>query len=138
MLLIEFPCLGREAADESLIQTLGFALQRAGCQLLELDTREIGVLTVPAGEKGLTRGVALYDNTPGGAGHVGELLEQDRALFDVAVKVLYRNEGHHRRCESACLECLLSFDAQAAMSKTPFSRRNALATLRRLLERRTD
>ena len=47
VMLIEFPCLGPDAADPALIQTLGFALQRAGCQLLELDTREIGVLIVP-------------------------------------------------------------------------------------------
>jgi hypothetical protein len=56
VLLIEFPSLGLDAADPALIQTLGFALQRAGYQLLELDTREIGVLIVPAGTQGQTFG----------------------------------------------------------------------------------
>ena len=138
VLIVEFTCLGVAAADVGLIQTIGFALQRAGCRLLELDTREIGVLTVPAGPQGQTVGVALYDNVPGGAGHVRELLEQDRELLDEAVRVLYRSEPHHRRCESACLECLLSFDTQAAMAKTPFVRRAAHATLSGLAERRMD
>lgn len=124
------------AADEGLIQTIGFALQRAGCKLLELDTREIGVLTVPAGPQGKTLGVALYDNVPGGAGHVRELLDLDRELLDEAVRVLHRSEPHHRRCESACLECLLSFDTQAAMAKTPFVRKAAHAHLSAFLERR--
>lgn len=136
VLMIEFPCLGWEAADSALIQTLGFALQRAGCQLLELDSREIGVLVIPAGAQGQTFGVALYDNVPGGAGHVREFLDQDQKLFDDALQVLYRNEAHHRCCDSACLECLLSFDAQAVMVKTPFVRRDAHAKLKKLLSQR--
>jgi hypothetical protein len=137
VLLLEFGgALGLAASDGSLIQTLGFALQRAGCQILELDSREIGVLLVPAGEQGTDFGVVLYDNVPGGAGHVRELLELDQQLLETAEKILYRNANHDRRCESACLECLLSFDAQAAMARRPFVRRNALQQLRHMLQRR--
>lgn len=125
VLLIKFACLGAAADDEPLVVTLGFALQRAACQLLELDTREVGVLTVPTGPQGETYGVALYDNVAGGAGHVRELLDLGGELLDEAERVLYRSEEHHRRCETACLECLLSFDSQAAMANTPFVRKLA-------------
>jgi hypothetical protein len=138
VLLVEFTCLGPVADDEGLIQTIGFALQRAGCRLLELDTREIGVLLVPAGPQGEMRGVALYDNVPGGAGHVRQLLDLGSDLLDEARQVLFRSPEHHRRCESACLECLLSFDTQAAMAKTPFVRKTAHAQLSILLDRRMD
>jgi hypothetical protein len=138
VLLLEFGCLGSEAADAALIQTLGFALQRAGCQLLELDAREVSVLPVPAGEKGAEWGVVLYDNVPGGAGHVRELLDRDRELLDRAEAVLHGGDAHHKRCESACLECLLSFDAQTAMASRPFVRRRAWGQLRRMLELRAD
>lgn len=137
VLLLEFDgCLGPDATDASLIQTLGYALQRGGCYLLELDSREIGVLPVPSGDQGRAWGVVLYDNVPGGAGHVRELIDFDREWLDRAERVLFRDPEHHRRCESACLECLLSFDAQAAMASRPFVRRRAWETLRRLMERR--
>lgn len=141
VLLLEFPVLGGDAADESLMQTIGYALQRAGCRLLELDPREIGVLVVPAGISATpdALAVALYDNVPGGAGHVGELLRDfDRHLLDETVGVLYRSADHHRRCESACLECLLSFDTQAVAARTPFVRRTAHRLLEALRRRRVE
>jgi hypothetical protein len=139
VLLLEFGgFLGLEAADEALIQTLGFALQRAGCQLLELDSREIGVLLVPSGDSGSEWGVVLYDNVPGGAGHVRELLDYDRELIEQARRVMDRGPDHDRRCDSACLECLLSFDAQPAMARRAFVRRRALASVKRMLEKRLD
>jgi hypothetical protein len=137
VLLLEFGgALGLDASNPALIQTLGFALRLAGCGLLELDSREIGVLLVPAGDAGADWGVVLYDNVPGGAGHVRELLDLDRELLDSAQEVLYRDAEHHQRCDSACLECLLSFDAQAAMASRPFVRRDAWRSLRSMAEHR--
>ena len=138
VLLLDFSnCLGADAADRSLIATLAYALQRAAARRLELDSREIGVLLTPTGEDE-ARGAVLYDNVPGGAGHVRELLSDDSAsvLLDEARDILYLNPDHDKRCDSACLDCLLSFDAQAMMAQHPFTRRRALAALDDLLKRR--
>jgi Lhr-like helicase len=134
VLLLDFSeCLGLRAADESLIITLAYAFQRAAAQLLELDPRELGVLTVPTGEGGATRGAVIYDNVPGGAGHVRELLAIGEEWLAAARAAMYVSGDHDRRCESACLDCLLTFDAQRAMSQRPFVRRLALQCLDRLL-----
>ena len=136
VMLLDFSsCLGHNAADGSLIATLAYALQRAAARRLELDSREIGVLLTPTGESAAL-GAVLYDNVPGGAGHVRELLSEDCALLDEARGVLYLNSDHDKRCESACLDCLLSFNAQSMMAQHPFARRRALATLDDLLKRR--
>ena len=81
VMLIDFSrCLGQDANNLSLIGTLGYAFQRAAAKRLELDAREIGVLLVPTGEGGKGFGTVLYDNVPGGAGHVRELLADNCAV----------------------------------------------------------
>jgi hypothetical protein len=134
VLLLDFSrCLGSAAANQSLIGTLAYAMRRAASQRLELDCRELGVLLVPTGDDGATFGVVLFDNVPGGAGHVRELLVDSSEFLDQTREVMFLNEEHDRRCESACLDCLLSFDAQRAMTQWSFVRRQALAALDRLL-----
>jgi hypothetical protein len=134
VLLLDFAgCLGHAAADESLVTTLAYAFQRSGTKLLELDSREMGVLVVPTGEGGKGRGAVLYDNVPGGAGHVRELIAQSEEWLKTTRQALYIDAKHHARCETACLDCLLSFDAQMAMAQRPFVRRCALARLDLLL-----
>lgn len=137
VLLIDFSeSLGAHTQDEPLITTLGYALQRAAAHILQLDSREIGVLTTPAGHLGQGLGALLYDNVPGGAGHVRELLQLDRDLLERARQVLYVNDAHHRRCRTACLDCLLSFDTQAASFRGLLDRRKALPALEGLLDGR--
>jgi DEAD/DEAH box helicase domain-containing protein len=134
VLLLDFAaCLGHAAADEALVTTLAYAFQRAGTQLLELDSREMGVLVVPTGEGGRARGAVLYDNVPGGAGHVRELLAQGEQWLQATRQALFIDPEHHARCDTACPDCLLSFDAQMAIAKRPFDRRRALAQLDSLL-----
>ncbi len=118
------------AESESLAETLGRALQIAGARLLELDTRELGVMTTDTAEG---YGAVLYDNTPGGAGHVRELLELERNWLEAALNALYLNEDHDRRCETACLDCLLTFDAQEAMSQGLLKRKETYEVLSKLL-----
>jgi hypothetical protein len=121
VLLLDFmACLQGRADDEALIRTLAQALQIAGARLLELDTRELGVLLVPTGGG---HGAVLYDNVPGGAGHVYELLDQGRPWLLEALRTLWIDEDHHARCETACLDCLLTFDAQEAMRRGLLNRR---------------
>jgi hypothetical protein len=130
-------CLGPHAAGEkglSLMLTFGYALRRSGAQLLELDPREIGVLVVPAGEGGTSWAPALYDNVPGGAGHVRQLLGQGRDWLFRTRDALYVSKEHDSRCETACLDCLLAFDSQMAAASRPFARRDALRHLDRQLD----
>jgi DEAD/DEAH box helicase domain-containing protein len=121
------------AKDEALLQTLGYALQIAGARLLELDSREIGVMLAAAGEFGDGLGIVLYDNAPGGAGHVRELFAHQRRWLAVAADILFVNEQHDERCETACLDCLLTYDAQEAMHKGLLQRRTAYLAWRAVL-----
>ncbi len=135
VLMVDFcGCLDSQAHDLALITTLGYALQRAGVQVLELDTREIGVMTVPAGENGALWGVVLYDDVPGGAGHVRELLGLGRLWLEEALRVLYVNPDHHDRCETACLDCILGIDAQNAVRRGLLKRKQAHRILDLLLQ----
>lgn len=137
-LLAEFGFLGPEATNAALVQSLGYALLRGGCRVLGLDSREMGLLAVPTGNDGSEWGVVLYDNVPGGAGHVRQLMECPNEWLAQAREVLHVSEAHHRRCETACLECLLSFDTQNAFSRFGFVRREALRRLDAAMENRWE
>ena len=136
VLMIDFSeCLSPEMRrDTALVTTLGYALQRAAAYVLQLDGREIGVLSAPAGDMGLGLGALLYDNVPGGAGHVRELLEIGRDWLEEARRTLWVDNRHDQRCISACLDCLLSFDTQSASFKGLLDRRHALSELTTLLD----
>ena len=136
VLLLDFSgCLNpSQQNDRVLLTTLGYALRRAAAQLLELDERELGVSTMPAGDMGRSLGILLYDNVPGGAGHVRELLEVGAEWLVLARTVLFVDDRHDRRCRSACLDCLLSFQTQIAMQQGLLDRPRALSVLSDLLD----
>jgi hypothetical protein len=96
--------------DAAVAQTMARALQISGAEMLELDTREIGMLVVPGIAGG--QGVVLFDNVPGGAAHVRELRDRSREWVERARDALLVNATHHQRCQSACLDCLLTYDGQ--------------------------
>jgi DEAD/DEAH box helicase domain-containing protein len=134
VVLLDFAgCLGVSANYPVLMTTIAYALQRAGARLLELDARELGVMTVPAGPRGQSWGCVLFDTTPGGAGHVRELLSLRRSWLLAAREAIFVNNEHDNHCETACLECLLSFDAQEAMAANLLHRRIAMKALDDLL-----
>ena len=135
VLLIDFAmCLGTDMKNVALVTTLGYALQRAATRMLQLDGREIGVLTAPGGPSGQGLGSLLYDNVPGGAGHVRELLALGRDWLEEARRVLKGDDDHDLRCKSACLDCLLSFDTQSASFHGLLDRPRALEELASLLD----
>ncbi len=134
VLMLDFSsCLRHYAKHHALHWTLAQALQIAGAKLLELDSRELGTLVVPAGEGGTGLGVVLYDNVPGGAGHVRELLDLEHVWLKEARTTLFINDNHNKYCETACLDCLLTFDAQEVMSRGLLQRKLALTVLDALL-----
>jgi hypothetical protein len=134
VLLLDFSlCLMHLADNTELLWTLAQALEISGAKLLELDGRELGTLVIPAGEQGRGLGAVLYDNVPGGAGHVRELLALGRRWLEEARDVMFVSEQHHETCETACLDCLLTFDAQQPMQRGLLQRRQAIRVLDALL-----
>lgn len=134
ILLLDFSsCLGELASNKELIATLAQALEISGAQLLELDSRELGTMVIPAGEQGRRWGAVIYDNVPGGAGHVRELLALGRPWLEEARKVMFVDEQHDATCETACLDCLLTFDSQEPVRRGLLHRKIALQALDALL-----
>ena len=133
VLLVDFSAhvLGTDAYK--IVTTLGCALQLAGAKLLQLDMRELGFITVPSGDKGIGYGVLLYDDVPGGAGHVRELLDMGREWLEEARQCLWVDDSHDQRCRTACLDCLLSFGTQTSASRGLLERQVALSQLSAML-----
>lgn len=94
--------------SQSAAVTLGYALKQAGARLLGLDERELEVLSAQC-----SQGTILYDNTPGGSGHVLQLIKLGRTWFEAARERLWVSEEHHRTCRKACIECVLTFTSQS-------------------------
>jgi Lhr-like helicase len=126
VVLLEWPEI---ALRKPMVATLGEALRLAGAEMLELDSRELGMLCTP-----LRRGFGslIFDNVPGGAAHVYEMFQEGRQWLQRAHQVLYRDAGHHARCEAGCLDCILSYGIQEQVG-TPLCRREACQYLERLL-----
>lgn len=134
-LMLDFTqCLQSFGNDSAVIGTLAQALLISGAKLLELDARELGTIIVPGGPDGKGLGIVLYDNVPGGAGHVMELLHLGRPWLEEARQIMYIDEEHHQTCETACLDCLLTFGAQESMQRGLLHRRLTLQILDALLK----
>lgn len=134
ILLLDFSaCLKHLASNAEILWTLAQALEISGVKLLELDSRELGTLVIPAGEQGRGLGAVTYDNVPGGAGHVYELLKLGRTWLEEARRVMFVNEQHNTTCETACLDCLLTFDAQVPMRRGLLQRQLTIRVLDALL-----
>jgi hypothetical protein len=114
VLMLDFADCPLDSTDEDVMLTVGYALQRAGAQILELDSRELGVMLAPCRRNSNANGVVIYDTAAGGAGHVFELMKIGRVWIEKAVTILDANGDptHDQRCQHACLDCILSYDNQ--------------------------
>lgn len=119
--------------DATLTPTLGHALRIAGAKLLEIDSRELGFLETAFGDPA-TKVPVLYDNVPGGVGHVRELVRVGRAWLEATRALLRGDDAHDRRCTNACLDCILTFDSQHDYSAGRLNRGPALGWLDRWLK----
>ena len=100
-------------ADRSFSESWKAALATAATLFLRVDVREVAGLLVTRSDQGSSvYDVLLYDNTPGGAGHVGQILECFDDLLDEMRSVLRGTEVHDRTCERACQSCLISYQTQ--------------------------
>lgn len=127
MLRLDFDNVNMPANDQRLMTTLQLALHRAAAELLQLDVRELGAALVPASAGRYS--IVLYDNVPGGAGHVRELLDDGSALFRSSFGILRGTDDHDARCREACLDCLLGYSSQSAHEQGLIDRRPALRWL---------
>lgn len=112
----------------TVVPTLGHALRIAGARLLEVDSRELGMLEAAFGATARACPV-IYDNVPGGVGHVLELARDGRAWLEATRALLRGDAAHDARCELACLDCILTFDSQHDMAAGRLNRRSGLAML---------
>lgn len=131
MLRLDFDNVNMPASDQRLMTTLQLALHRAAAELLQLDVRELGAELVPASAGRYS--IVLYDNVPGGAGHVRELLDEGPALFRSSLGILHGTDDHNLRCREACLDCLLGYSSQSAHEQGLIDRRLALRWLQSVL-----
>lgn len=91
-------------------EALAAALLLSGARVLDLDVRELGVMTdIPVGDRGTGLGTVIYDNTPGGCGHVRELLNLGAVWLQKAHELLLGDAAHHASCKHGCLSCILTF-----------------------------
>lgn len=127
MLRLDFDNVNMPASDKRLMTTLQLALHRAAAELLQLDVRELGAELVPASAGRWS--IVLYDNVPGGAGHVRELVDEGESLFRSSLRILRGNDEHDARCHEACLDCLLGYSSQSVHEKGLIDRRRALGWL---------
>jgi Lhr-like helicase len=129
---LDFTRVNDSGLVEATTVTLGYALKLAGAELLELDAREIGVTTCRIGQAGKW-GLQIFDSSAGGAGHVSDLFAQGREWCQRALSVMFRDDGHHSRCITACLRCLLTSASQFDYEKGLLQRERTYLLLQSLL-----
>lgn len=103
------PATGRPLS-EAEAYSLAVALRHALAEKLGIDDRELGVAAsrtlYPSGTGGYS--IMLFDNATGGAGYVASAPPLVVELLERAQHILQCPRG----CDSACHNCLLSFETQ--------------------------
>ena len=130
VLLVDISGFDEARPLSPLALTLGHAMRLSGAGILEVDSRELGVLDTFIGMRACSCPI-LFDNVPGGVGHVHELVRDGRAWLEATRGLLRGSPEHDLRCEAACLDCILTFDSQHDMAAGRLDRRVALALLDR-------
>jgi ATP-dependent helicase YprA (DUF1998 family) len=96
------------------VESLAYALQRALCSTLQIETSDIGVSWrwLASKAKQPACEIILFDHTPGGAGFVKDGFD---AWDKVVIKARQLCEDH--LCERACYDCLKSYGNQTHHEK---------------------
>jgi hypothetical protein len=97
--------------DESTSYSVLFALIDAVARVLGIERTEIsGCLRYNQTEENTNIRFILFDNVPGGAGHVKQLMNQPEFL-SMAIDAAYRKMDCHR-CQTSCYNCLRTYENQ--------------------------
>jgi hypothetical protein len=128
VLLVDLSAFDEPRSNRTLAPTLGHAMRIAGAKMLEIESRELGVLETFTGSPS-TPSPVLYDAVPGGVGHVLELARDGRAWLEATRDLLRGTAEHDESCQEACLDCILTFDSQHDVARGRLDRRFALRIL---------
>jgi DEAD/DEAH box helicase domain-containing protein len=104
---------GESLSDETECTSIAVALRQALCELLGIETREVGwaAPSSRARTNAAARSIILYDTAAGGAGYVAVARSHLDSLLERAREIL----ACSRACDRACHGCLLSFDTQSTI-----------------------
>jgi hypothetical protein len=102
--------IARPTIPPESVESLAYALQRGLCIALDLEVSDIGVSWRWLSDTNNRSGteIILYDQTPGGAGFVGEGLGNWDKVIEAVKKTCTECT-----CESACYDCLKSYGNQS-------------------------
>lgn len=100
-------CLVIRPREQCSVESVGMALRKGICRVLNLETSDIGIAFRYQANK-IQAEIILYDNTPGGAGFVKETQENWTQIEQTTVE-LCRNCA----CETACYDCLKDYGNQS-------------------------
>jgi hypothetical protein len=129
LLILDWPT--DAPVDDVALHSLGMGLVLAGSRLLEVDSRELGMVLKPVGAA--RSGIVLFDTAAGGSGHCLELFGLGRPWIEEARRLLRGTNDHDERCRWACLDCILDFSGQFKARK--FDRCAGLRLLEQALSR---
>jgi hypothetical protein len=106
--------IARPVVMPASVESLAYALQRALCSTLQIETSDIGVSWrwLASKSKQPACEIILFDHTPGGAGFVKDGFD---AWDKVVIKARQLCEDH--LCERACYDCLKSYGNQTHHEK---------------------
>jgi DEAD/DEAH box helicase domain-containing protein len=114
-------------ASANTVITLGHTLRLVATEMFELDHRELGVFAEGPN-------VRLFENTPGGCGHLTEMEKRGLAWLEAAAAKLTGSPEHNETCRTACLNCILTSATQFDVEAGRIQRIEALGYLERLLK----
>jgi len=106
-----FCLIARPLIPPNSVESLAFALQKGLCDLLEIDSLDIGVSWRGLGNKQNETAnveIILYDTTPGGAGFAKEGYDNWSEVVEKALEICEKCT-----CENACYDCLKNYGNQS-------------------------
>lgn len=106
---------GDRIPEISLWWSLLYGLLQGASESLGIERRDIDGCLYPYGEKHLPPAIILFDNIPGGAGHVKRIGENLSAVLNETQRLV----SNCKLCDedTACYACLKTYDNQFCHSK---------------------
>lgn len=96
-----------EPDDQPFWLSLQYALLQGACRALQIERKDIdGVLFPESAGTHWRQSIVLYDNVPGGAGHVQRIRAEMREVVAAALEIVDCD------CETSCYRCLREYGNQ--------------------------
>lgn len=96
--------------DRSFWLSLLYAIIHGACHALQIERRDINGMLFPQKINGfLSQSIVIYDNVPGGAGHVKNIKDNLLTVLEAAQKILNCDDCAP---DTSCYHCLKDYDNQ--------------------------